>query len=36
MIFQVENGKVVEEWGVSDLLGFYKQLGFELKPKEEK
>ncbi len=33
-IWQVENGKIVESWEVSDTLSFYKQLGFELKPKE--
>ena len=36
MIFRVENGKPVEGWEVNDLLSFYQQLGFELKPKEEK
>jgi len=33
-IWQVENGKIVESWEVSDTLSFYKQLGFEFKPKE--
>jgi steroid delta-isomerase-like uncharacterized protein len=36
MIFRIENGKPVEGWEVLDLLSFYQQLGFELKPKEEK
>ena len=34
-IVRVENGKIVECWDASDDLGFYQQLGFELKPKEE-
>ena len=35
-IFRVENGKIVEGWGCKDLLSLYRQLGFELQPKEEK
>jgi len=27
-IYRIVNGKVAEVWRVSDLLGFYKQLGF--------
>jgi len=33
-ISRVENGKIMETWEVTDLLSVYKQLGFELKPKE--
>jgi len=33
---RVENGKIVEDWDASDNLGIFEQLGFELKPKEEK
>ena len=33
-IWQVKNGKIVESWAASDSLGFYQQLGMELKPKE--
>jgi hypothetical protein len=28
--------KVVKTWGIVDQLSLYRQLGFELKPKEEK
>ena len=35
-IVRIENGKVVEEREDFDQLGFWQQLGFELKPKEEK
>lgn len=35
-IVRIENGKVVEEREDYDQLGFWKQLGMELKPKEEK
>ena len=35
-IIRIENGKVVEEREDFDQLGFWQQLGFELKPKEEK
>ena len=35
VIFQVENGKIVEEWFGSNQLDFYQQLGFEVKPMEE-
>ena len=34
-IMRIENGKVVEEWQEDDQLGFARQLGMELKPKEE-
>jgi len=36
IIFRVENGRIVEEWFEYDNLSTYQQLGFELKPKEEK
>jgi len=35
-IIRIENGKVVEEREDFDQLGFWQQLGKELKPKEEK
>ena len=35
-IIRMENGKVVEEWQEDDQLGFVRQLGMELKPKEGK
>jgi len=35
LIDRIENGKIVESWEVADLLSVYKQLGMELKPKEE-
>jgi len=35
-IMRIENGKVLEEWQEDDQLGFARQLGMELKPKEEK
>jgi steroid delta-isomerase-like uncharacterized protein len=34
-IMRMEDGKVVEEWQEDDQLGFARQLGMELKPKEE-
>lgn len=36
IIARVENGKIVEDWDNSDTLGIFEQVGFELKPKEEK
>jgi predicted ester cyclase len=33
-IFRIENGKIAEVWSESDSLGFMRQLGMELKPKE--
>jgi steroid delta-isomerase-like uncharacterized protein len=33
-IMRLQNGKVVEEWQEDDQLGFVRQLGMELKPKE--
>ena len=35
-IFAIKNGKIVEVRQQSDALGFYQQLGMELKPKEAK
>ena len=34
-IMRIENGKVLEEWQEDDQLGLVRQLGMELKPKEE-
>jgi len=34
-IFRIDEGKIVESWGVEDYLSFWMQLGMELKPKEE-
>ena len=36
IIFRFEEGKIVEAWEEFDSLGWMQQLGFELKPKEEK
>ena len=33
-IMRLQNGKIVEEWQEDDQLGFVRQLGMELKPKE--
>jgi predicted ester cyclase len=35
-MLRCENGKIVEAWAAEDVLGMLMQLGFELKPKEEK
>jgi predicted ester cyclase len=35
-ILRFENGKIAEAWTTEDVLGLLRQLGFELKPKEEK
>lgn len=35
-IMRIKNGQIVEEWQEDDQLGFARQLGMELKPKEEK
>lgn len=35
-IMRIKNGKIVEEWQEDDQLGFARQIGMELKPKEEK
>ena len=35
-IFRFEEGKIVEAWQEFDSLGWMQQLGYELKPKEEK
>jgi len=34
-IFTIKDGKIVEIRADADMLGFYQQLGMELKPKEE-
>ena len=34
-IMRIENGRVVKKWQEDDQLGFARQLGMELKPKEE-
>ena len=34
-IMRIENDKIVEEWMIDDMLGLARQLGMELKPKEE-
>jgi len=36
VIFRFEEGKIVEAWQEFDSLGWMQQLGYELKPKEEK
>ena len=36
LIFRLKDGKIVEEVEEADLLGFYQQLGMELKPKAAK
>jgi steroid delta-isomerase-like uncharacterized protein len=33
-IFRLKDGKLVESWIESDSVGFYQQLGMELKPRE--
>ncbi len=35
-ILRFENGKIAEAWAAEDVLGLLMQLGFEMKPKEEK
>lgn len=35
-IMRMEDGKIAEEWVIDDMLGLARQLGMELKPKEEK
>ncbi|UCE42323.1 MAG: ester cyclase [Candidatus Aminicenantes bacterium] len=35
-IVRIENGKIVEAWEEVNFLNFYQQIGYELKPKEEK
>ena len=35
-IMRMEDGRVVEEWQEDDQLGFARQLGMELRPREEK
>lgn len=33
-IFRIDEGKIVESWGIEDYLSLWMQLGMELKPKE--
>jgi steroid delta-isomerase-like uncharacterized protein len=35
-IFRIADGKIVESWGIEDILSMMMQLGMELKPKEGK
>jgi predicted ester cyclase len=35
-IMRFKNGKIAEAWDAEDVLGLLTQLGFELKPKDEK
>ena len=30
---RVENARIVEDWGITDLLDFHEELGFEMKQK---
>jgi predicted ester cyclase len=34
-IMRVENGRIVEDWGITDLMDFHEQLGFEMKRKKD-
>lgn len=34
-IYRVENGRIVEDWGITDLLDLHEQLGFEVKRKKD-
>jgi steroid delta-isomerase-like uncharacterized protein len=35
MIMRVENGRIVEDWGITDSLDLHEQLGFEVKRKKD-
>jgi len=35
-IMRVENGRIVEDWGIKDMMDFHEQLGYELKRKKER
>ena len=34
-IRRVDNGRIVEDWGITDLLDFYEQLGYEMERKKD-
>lgn len=34
IIIRVETGEIAEQWQESDMMGWYQQLGLELKPVE--
>jgi len=35
-MFRIQNGKIVDEREETDMLGLYRQLGMELKPRAAK
>jgi steroid delta-isomerase-like uncharacterized protein len=34
-IYQVENGRIVEDWGITDQLDLHEQLGYEVERKKD-